>query len=297
MAKKRNIKPSRLLVLWQKYTIFQAAQLAPSTIARDYHKVERHLEKMPSHLETSIQIRDWLIAHLAGETVRRLIMQFNACCDWAVDSDLLSYNPFTGIPRQFRRYRGSADYTGFTVPERELILTAIEADHPFYGSWAKFLFWTGCRPEEAAGLQWEHIAPDYSTIRFCKALPYEMKVHQSTKTWKTRRFPVNPRLQHLLKFIKPIDVKSADPVFVGVKGGYFDYHNFQTRQWKPTLEALVETEKVSIYLPQSHTRHTFITLALEHLPVKDVAYLVGNTPHIIWKHYASRSRKIELPEF
>ncbi len=41
----------------------------------------------------------------------------------------------------------------------------------------------------------------------------------------------------------------------------------------------------------------FITLALDHLSVKDIAYLVGNSPDIIYKHYASRSRNLEIPEF
>lgn len=44
-------------------------------------------------------------------------------------------------------------------------------------------------------------------------------------------------------------------------------------------------------------RHTFITLALESgMDAKDVAALVGNSAEVIYKHYASAKRQLELPE-
>lgn len=97
--------------------------------------------------------------------------------------------------------------------------------------------------------------------------------------------------------IKPLRASSSSLVFIGKEGGSFEYHNFQTRYWRPVVQALVDEGQLSLYLPQSHSRHTFITLALDHLPVKDVAYLVGNSPEVIYKHYASRSRNIQIPEF
>ncbi|MEO1561772.1 MAG: site-specific integrase, partial [Cyanobacteria bacterium J06632_19] len=46
------------------------------------------------------------------------------------------------------------------------------------------------------------------------------------------------------------------------------------------------------------TRHTFITLALKNgMNVKDVARLVGNSPEIIYRHYAGQSREIVVPDF
>ena len=41
------------------------------------------------------------------------------------------------------------------------------------------------------------------------------------------------------------------------------------------------------YRKPYQTRHTFITLALDNgLDAKDVARLVGNSPEVIYKHYA-----------
>jgi integrase len=295
MPRNRRIKPSRLLELWRKYTAFQSSQLAHSTIHRDYRKVERLLAKMPDHLSTSIEVRDWLLSRYAAETTRRYLVQFNACCNWSMESDLLLTNPFTGLSKQIRRKVGHTVWTGFTAYEREAIIETFDKDHPFYAPWVKFLFWTGCRPEEAAGLKWVNVTPDCSRIRFSEAIPIDTRQSQSTKTWKAREFPANQRLRSLLLSLRNPD--RAALVFTGEKGGIFDYHNFQTRYWKPTVTKLVEQEVVSVYLSQGHCRHTFITLALEHLPVKDIAYLVGNSPDIIWQHYASRSRNILVPEF
>jgi len=70
------------------------------------------------------------------------------------------------------------------------------------------------------------------------------------------------------------------------------------RIWKPLVEGLVKAGKVEKYLPQYNIRHTFITLALENgLDAKDVGRLVGNTPEIIYKHYASNKRELFVPEF
>jgi integrase len=52
------------------------------------------------------------------------------------------------------------------------------------------------------------------------------------------------------------------------------------------------------FLPEGHMRHTWITLALDAgMSVNDVAYLSGNSPNIIYKHYASKSRVTHVPEF
>jgi integrase len=62
---------------------------------------------------------------------------------------------------------------------------------------------------------------------------------------------------------------------------------------------LVREGKLSHYRCLYNTRHTFITLALENgLDAKDVARLVGNSPEILYKHYAgSNVNKLQVPEF
>ena len=292
---KRAITPAQLGVLWAKYTEFRRSQLAPSTIARDYRKVASLLSRMPPELSTSVEIRDWLVATYAGETARRCVQQFNACCEWAFDSDLLDRSPFTGMNRQFRKVtHNSNTWTAFEPEERDAIIRRFDECQPYYSPWVKFLFWTGCRPEEAAALTWEHIKPDLSVIHFVVAAPIGCRV-QSTKNRKDRLFPVNSRLKQLLMSVHQDDRGAL--VLPGKEGGYFEYHNFQNRHWKPLVSDLVAEGQVFRYMSQYHARHTWITLALEHMTVNDVAYYSGNSPNIIYRHYASRSRGQEMPEF
>ena len=294
---KRAITPAKLAVLWEAYTRFKASHLAPSTIERDYKKVASVLQRLPKSLTSAIEIRDWMLEHRSAEFTRRHMQQFNACCNWACASDLYDRNPFAGMAQQFRQTKNQENlWVAFEVQEREAIIQAFDEQDIYYSPWVKFLFWTGCRPEEAAALHWKHIKPDYSAIHFVSAAPVGHKP-QKTKTKRDRFFPVNDRLRLLLKSIKTTPEDSERLVFPGKSGGFMEYHNFQTRHWKPLVEGLVKEGKVFRYLPQYHCRHTWITLALDHLNVNDIAYLSGNSPEIIFKHYASRKRDIKIPEF
>lgn len=70
--------------------------------------------------------------------------------------------------------------------------------------------------------------------------------------------------------------------------------NRRKRGWKAVLEILDGIEYRKFY----QTRHTFITMALKNgVDVKDVAKMVGNSPEIIYRHYAGQSRELFLPEF
>ncbi len=63
------------------------------------------------------------------------------------------------------------------------------------------------------------------------------------------------------------------------------------------VQQLVDEGKIAHYRPQYQTRHTFITLCLDAgVEVKDVARWVGNSPEIIYKHYAGNKRDLQVPE-
>lgn len=66
--------------------------------------------------------------------------------------------------------------------------------------------------------------------------------------------------------------KIDDLVFPSPGGRFIDFHNFRNRAWKTVLDSLP-------------------------LVAKDVARLVGNSPEMIYKHYAGRKRELTVPEF
>ncbi|MEO0538371.1 MAG: site-specific integrase [Cyanobacteria bacterium P01_A01_bin.123] len=302
---RRAISPRKCLDLWLQYALFRKGQISPSTYLRDYKKLERRLERMKKEapeLGSSIEIRDWLIKHYADETARRTLMQLQAMGRWAMESELLKTNPFEGVPKHIRIARQSERaWAAFTAVERDRIIQEFDVSDPFYAPWVKFLFWTGCRPEEAAALRWRHVAGDCRELLISEASPVDTRHQvdgpQLTKNGKITRFPCNARLQRLLRSVKPDYVSPNDFVLSGVKGGCFDYHNFQTKHWRPLVQGLVNARSIAFYLPQYNCRHTFITLALGQMEIADVAYLVRTSPTVIYKHYAGKTRHIDIPEF
>lgn len=298
-----SLNSYEVLQLWLKYTEFKSFQLSASTIKRDYGKTAKRLLLMPD-LATEIEIRDWFMRRYSTETTRRTLQAFSACCAWAVRSRYIRSNPFEGLDKDFRRSSHN-DRRSFTTAERDLILQVVQDDlytdkfasipHSFYIGYFKFLFWTGCRLEEANGLRWSNVLPDCSRIRFCEAMPADTRILGATKTNKQRDFPCNERLQRLMLTIPRV----CEWVFFSPKTqGAIDSHNVLNRTWRPVLEELVDARKLREYLPLKHCRHTFITLAIEAgMDAKDIAPLVGNSPDIIYRHYASARPMASVPLF
>jgi integrase len=301
--------PEVLLIdLWEKYTQYKSSQVAASTLVRDYGKVAKRLQSIPKSVEDAVEVRDWLLKTYSSEVTRRTLIQLNACYKWAVKSGLTAENPFAGMAGDIKKTVRDTSRAPFSSAERDAIIAAFENNlysskfapipHSYYASYVRFLFMTGARPEEAIALKWKHIAADCSKIQFKEAIPSDTGILGETKTGKARVFPCNGSLSAFLQSIKPETAKPEDLVFPAPGGKVIDSHNFLNRLWKPIVESLVRAGKVEQYLPQYNIRHTFITLALENgLDAKDVARLVGNSPEIIYRHYAGNKRELFVPEF
>ena len=294
-------KPS-LDELWGKYTEYKRTQVSQSTVAKDYRKTEGHIQKLPTKcLDDAIKIRDYLVKHLTPNAAKRCLTQFSACCDWSMKSNLISENPFQSMAAEIKLPKSQSsddDIDSFTSVERNCIIQAFETSRYYsrYAPLVKFLFMTGCRPSEAIALQWKHISSDFRVISFEQAVTvseHGLTLKEGLKTQERRKFPCNTQLQSLVQTIKPENVLPDQLLFPSPEGKYIDFHNFRNRAWKTVLEGLnVEYKK------PYQMRHTFITLALENgLDAKDVARLVGNSPEIIYRHYAGNKRELFVPEF
>ncbi|XGW00601.1 MAG: tyrosine-type recombinase/integrase [Leptolyngbya sp. BL-A-14] len=209
-------------------------------------------------------------------------------------------------PPKAQRSSEDEDIHPFSPNERDAILKAIAEDsfcnkhsgfkHSYYAPFIEFLFMTGCRPSEAIALQWKHVSSDFKSISFEQAVIETGKgktIRDGLKTQERRRFPCNGKVQNLLRTVKPASCNPESLVFPGYAGSLLDTHSFRKNIWKPVLSGLnIE------YRKPYQTRHTFITLALENgLDAKDVARLVGNSPEVIYRHYAGNKRELFVPEF
>ena len=278
--------------LWQKYTVYKAGHLAITTINKDFKRVAAHIASLPSQaLGDCRKIRKYLMTTLTPGAAKKTLMQIRACCQWAVDEELIPRNPFSHLPK-VRSSRPRVNINPFTKHERDTIIAAFE-QHPVwnhYASFTKFLFFTGCRPSEAIGLQWKHISLDLSEITFSEAVVE--KNRKDTKNHTIRKFPVNDKLKTLLMEVRPAKPQADDLVFLSQTGCAIDGHNFLNRAWKGIFEGLTIAER-AVY----NTRHTFISLCLESdIPVAQIASWVGNSSQTIWKHYAGLVSKHKVPE-
>lgn len=301
----RSITPLELFRLWRAYVEFKEPLVSPSTVARDYHAIEKRIvlmRKLAPELTDAREMRAWLLSQFARETTRRTIQQFGAACKWAVSEDELRWNPFEGLQRYLvpLRRMQTDTHTAFELKERDAIISAFALEDEFYARWVTFMFRTGCRPEEARALRWKHIASDFSQIHICEAWPVDTNILQGTKNYQATRFPCNDGLQLFLRTLHK-DQREPDRddlLFTSPTGKPFDYRRFQLRHWQPLVERLVDRGKVAFYLPQYHCRHTFITqLVRSGMDLKDISYLCRVSVATLMRFYVSPSRAVEVPEF
>jgi integrase len=274
--------------LWEKYTIHKAEHLAATTIKKDFGVVRRYINKTCGDLNQAQKIRAQLLEATTSRSAKKTLMQINACCTWAFDYGLIEYNPFEKLKIKARK--SPANIQPFTEEERERIVKAFRETESFYAPLIEFLFLTGCRPSEAVALRWGHIDAALTQIIFCEARVYG--ITKSTKTNKSRIFPINLKLRSLLTAIKPNRIRGDDLVFPSKTGLTIDEHNLVRRQWNCILERLGISRR-----PLYNCRHTFISLCLgKGVQVQQVAVWVGNSARTIWEHYAGLTTKQEVPE-
>ena len=309
-----SCQPLNLLETWDKYIDFKKPSVSPSYLAHQLQATRNHLAKFSDLPEMdAVAVRDWAMANLTIDSAKRLISQLSACYGWAKNSKLIDANPFTcmaseiRLPRSQKADAGDREIEPFTTTERDSIIEAFKTNrfcHPFtsrnhlhsnYAAYVQFLFYTGCRPSEAIGLQWKNVDIDKQTVLFREAVvqsPGGRIRKEGLKTQSFRRFKINGQLRQILEEVKPLNRNADSLVFPAAEGGFIVQDNFRKRVWKKILQGL-ELE----YRVPYQTRHTFITLCLDKgIDAKDIAQWVGNSPEIIYKHYAGSRHNLQVPE-
>ncbi|MBC1235926.1 tyrosine-type recombinase/integrase [Nostoc sp. 2RC] len=296
-------KTYNLLSLWEKYTEFKKGQVEKSTLVRDYSIIEKRIRKFPTtNLNEAVLIRNHLLSIYSAETTKRTLKQLNACCNWAVLSQLIEINPFKDLNKGIKTRKKDSSILTFDREEIAIIIDAFRTNkychkysplpHSHYFGYVSLLFLTGCRPEEAVALKWKHISKTH--ITFAEAVPSDVRIRKNTKTHQTRLFPINDQLRELLNNIGHGEAEQL--LFCNRNGREINSHNFLNRVWRPVLTRLVKDGLIRYYLPQYNCRHTFITICLEAgISVKQIADIVGNSPEVIYKHYSGVIKQLEVP--
>lgn len=287
-------------IIWARYCVYMRPQLEVTTFSNDYKKIANHINKLPTKdIRDAIAIRDYLLNVTTADSAKRIIRYYAASCKWAHKSGFIENNPFDGLAQDIKKPKNKKDIDPFTLEERDLIVSAFESHQHYYhyANFVKFLFYTGCRPGEAIALQWRHINKDFTEILFAESYNSGLQVRKSTKTGVSRRFPCNEQLRSLLISIN--SNKANEAVFTTPNGCLINLQKFSHQIWsKGILNVLVENGSIERYRTLYNTRHTFISHCLESgISVQQIAKWVGNSPEIIYGHYAGIVSFISVPIF
>lgn len=282
----------QLGALWGKYTAMKSEELQQTTIDRDFKRVCNHISRLPSdNLMDARKIRQHLLNSGSRQTAKKILMHFNACCEWALEEGLITTNPF-GLMPAVKSVKPRQPIHPFSSDETAAIINGFNEHSTwhYYAPFVKFLFWTGTRTSEAIGLRWGDVASDLSEITISSALVG--RIRKGTKTCKVRQLPLNDSLKGLLANLDASG-SSESLVFTAPGGNNIDAHNFLNRIWRGILSDLP-----IVYRPQYNTRHTFITMCLKSgVPVTQISEWVGNSPKTIWTHYAGFINAGSVPDF
>lgn len=288
--------------IWERFVEYKRPQVAASTLRSQYRPQTAYVHRAPTDnpMEAAL-IRDWAVKSIPLDSAKRLLKALNQCGEWATASGLVERNAFAGMAREIRLPKNweDDDIDPFSCLERDQIIDLFKNNYyyKYYSDLVQFLFRTGCRPSEALALQWKHIDRRYGAITFQQALTCSengLRIKNGLKTQEKRMFPCNEAMQEQLRLMRQkARALPDDLVFPAPRGKFIDWSNFGARGWKTVL-----SECGLRYRNPYQTRHTFITLALENgMSTQDVAKICGNSPDMIYRHYAGASRSIAVPVF
>lgn len=315
IAKSKDKKTDyNLLELWNKFTDYQETQLEQTTILGRYVYIAKYCNRLPTlSLDKASNIRDWIVANSGNFMARLILDYFNNCCKWAVDSRLITDNPFATLTLSKPKTKvKNDDHQAFTLKQRDIIINAFETHRQYshYAPLIKFLFWTGCRPGEAFALTWNDISNDCCKITISKSCN-KYKILKTTKNNRKRVFPASPgsKLQTMLLAIRPPDAtglvfrsKTGLPmtsdIIKPIWTGCTSKRNGKIYRYLGVVQELADQGLVPYLKPYS-TRHTFATWAIaQGVSVEKVALWIGDTVETVLRFYCHPSVvEAECPDF
>ncbi len=206
---------------------------------------------------------------------------------------------FKGI-KPLKTSKVQKDEKPFTKEEIKAIISELDLNYPHYSPFVKFLFSTGCRPNEAAALTWDCVDFDAKTIVIKKAISTAKdgsKVVKNTKTDVDRVIPMSDKMREILKkgcFVHNFP-KHEYYVFASPNKQIIDLGNFRTRVWVKALKQ-AKVPYRTIY----NTRHTFCSHFLNETPdflkLASITHGTKSGVNTLIKHYAHVVNKPVMPD-
>jgi integrase len=278
--------------LFDRFTKFQAKdrKLSQSSIDIRYKPLKRMLEKhlsIPANEVGKRQVErfaDVCDNTLIVGTAKARFWLLASCWDWAKGHyHIAEVNPFRGYNRRFQSTEPWQKPKPFTTEEIEKILSGfrVNAYYSHYRDYVVFLLGVGCRIGEAAGLRWQHVADDCSSVHFCRSIT---RGHEGqTKTKQERTVHLSPAIIAMLKARKTLQQPQPNNlVFPTPNGLPINDRNFRRSAWKKVLKAVGVT-----YRKPYTCRSTAASHALANKEdYVSVAKALGHSARVLHDNYA-----------
>lgn len=299
VMKREQRRFTSLTELWDQYIEQRRGHVSDGTYRVGYAAVSRLLAASQyKTLDEGGQLKLWILSNKPPLYAKRLLVQLNAACKWGIETGLIDVNPFEGFQKMLvkKTIKNEDEIDPFSEDEKKVIISTFREDSTLrhYLNLVLFLFAVGCRPSEAIALTWSDVAK--SQIVFNKSY-VNGKLNNRLKTQEKRIITQNETVKAILqeqkKALSNRSNIASSLVFPNQrKAGYVDWCNFSQKRWK----AVFKKNPTLRYRSPYQMRHTFITNALKVASVQDVAKHCGNSPEVIYRHYAGVSRSFVMPE-
>jgi integrase len=279
----------KLIELWTAFKTERAVSVQPTTLATDYNQVGQWLERCP--IQKAKKARDilaWVLAQTPTPSARKVAGYLRGMYRWAASDGvgLIKDNPIKDY-RMPKAPQRDEEVRIIPKDKMQLVLNALErkrnADGPQWKLYAEWMLQTGMRTGEVRALKWTDIVSNFVKVHSNYTLTHGMK--NSTKTNKARKVPLNARCLEILEILPHTD----DYLFP------WDREAFQSF-FRRRMQELHKQGEIETVLRPYDLRHTSISRWIEAgIPVTQAAKWAGNTPEVIWKHYANTTQEFEAP--
>ena len=210
---------------------------------------------------------------------------------WAASEDvaLVGKNPIASFKFP-KKPQGAAEVTVIPAELVSEVLWALEQSSPNDNKWhllANFMLQTGMRTAEAFGIQWADVDWTAKRVLVHQNLTITHGLRNRTKTGQARWVPLNPTALSILEERKQLT--TCEQVFP------WNRQSFMTT-FRNCMGRLYGSGVISKRFRPYDLRHTHISALLEKgIPVTQIASWAGNSPAMIWQHYAATTNTYEMP--
>jgi integrase len=288
-----QIQDLSLSALWLEFCKYKSRSVKPATIHYLANGIGEHIANCPyQSVSQALEVREWLLDRTTPDMARRVIASLATAVNWGVKHQKLSIavNPFMGMTGDIRVDKEPPPPNAFTPEERESVLLAFSESEYYRGYLPLVKFWlfTGCRPSEAIGLEWEQVSDNFTSIRFDRSIiriGNEVIRNRKSKTNRIRSFPVSEELELLLRALHQDKKFNSPLVFLSPTGKPINYANFCHRAWLKVVEPVLGRKST----PYS-CRDTFITEQIgKGIPIAVIAKWCDNSVRMIEQRYLDPS--------